>query len=1267
MKNGLVILNVVLLLGCTLSCNNKKSTVDAFEQSLFPQPQEIPLNTQGGYITNVVTGDTLHPLVNSLGDTLKTGVPIPATPKIIHPDSVAKPKVFKIPKNLTTKNAHPNRYKIPKVLTTIPVDKSQLKTIKVGEGNRDFVLLNSTRDTLPTGVPIPAKGKVVKAIQPRPTKALPPATKDAAIANIQYLDVDQGMSSSYVWSMIEDKNGNLWFGTDGGGISMYNGETFVHFTEKEGLSNNIVRSMIEDKNGNLWCGTDGGGISMYNGETFVHFTEKEGLSNNSVKSMIEDKNGNLWFGTDGGGVSMYNGEAFIHFTEKEGLSNNSVKSMIEDKNGNLWFGTDGGGVSKYNGETFVHFTEKEGLSNNIILSMIEDKNGNLWFGSFGSGVSMYNGEAFVHITEKEGLNNNSVVSMIEDKNGNLWFGTFGGGVNMYNGETFVHFTEKEGISYNFVYSMIEDKNGNLWFGTYGGGISKYNGEAFVHFTEKEGLSYNFVYSMIEDKNGNLWFGTYGGGVSKYNGETFVHFTEKEGLSNNIVLSIIEDKNGNLWFGTNGGGVSMYNGETFVHFTEKEGLSDNVVLSMLEDKNGNLWFGTYGGGVSKYNGETFVHFTGKEGLSNNSVRSMIEDKNGNLWFGTYGCGVSKYNGETFVHFTEKEGLNNNYVWSMLEDKNGNLWFGTGGGGISILVLSGVEEYNGETIVHFTEKEGLSNNRVWNILENKNTPINSVGVYVATENGLNYLLRAGDALSLSKGAESVPRANEKRKEKVFFSIQNFGKQDGLKGLDFIQNSALIDSKKRAWWGNGKGLEMLDLNTFKLSEKIPVPRLTQLDINEEFVDYRNISDSLKKEVVFSGVQPFSNYPLNLELPYRKNHLTFYFVAIDWAAPHKIQYSYIMAGLDKGWSQATKETKAEYRNLSYGTYTFKIRAIGESGKWSEPFEYTFTILPPWYRNWWAYTGYALLMALSVWGLVRLQTQRLKQRQKELEQEVTLATKEIRQQKEAVEKQKEIVEKQKEIVEEAHREITDSINYAERIQRSFLATKSILDANLGEYFILYIPRDVVSGDFYWASTLRNGNFALVNGDSTGHGVPGAIMSIANIACLKESVTKGLIEPDEIFNETRRLVIDYLNNDGTREGGKDGMDASMICFDFKASKISIAAAHNPVWLVRGHDLTQFPADKMPIGKFENDRKPFSRAEHDIQKGDVIYTITDGFQDQFGGEKGKKFMVKKLRETLLSMAQLPMQTQHDKLKELFFNWKGDHRQLDDVCIIGVRIG
>jgi len=331
---------------------------------------------------------------------------------------------------------------------------------------------------------------------------------------------------------------------------------------------------------------------------------------------------------------------------------------------------------------------------------------------------------------------------------------------------------------------------------------------------------------------------------------------------------------------------------------------------------------------------------------------------------------------------------------------------------------------------------------------------------------------------------------------------------------------------------------------------------------------------------------------------------------------------------------------------------------------------------------------------------------------------------------QKVEIEKKNQIIEEKHKEIIDSINYAERIQRSFLATKQHLDEHLNKsvtssevekstdagldfarpdndnvastlrepqgsatenYFIFFKPKDVVSGDFYWSATLNNGNFILATADSTGHGVPGAIMSLLNITSLEKAVETHH-EPSQILNATRKIIIERLKRDGSPDGGKDGMDCCLCVYDFNTLQLHMALANNPVWIVRSMDtealevssskvastlrepqgsvnkieVIEIKPDKMPVGKHDKQDIPFTTQSIQLQKGDVIYTLTDGFPDQFGGEKGKKFMNKNLRELLAQNAHLPMHEQKQLLENIFKSWIGNLEQVDDVTVIGVRV-
>ena len=278
-----------------------------------------------------------------------------------------------------------------------------------------------------------------------------------------------------------------------------------------------------------------------------------------------------------------------------------------------------------------------------------------------------------------------------------------------------------------------------------------------------------------------------------------------------------------------------------------------------------------------------------------------------------------------------------------------------------------------------------------------------------------------------------------------------------------------------------------------------------------------------------------------------------------------------------------------------------------------------------------------------------------------------LERQKQEITEQHTIISNQKSLVEEQHKEITDSINYAQRIQRSLLASDVFLKAHLRNYFIFFQPKNVVSGDFYWASKLRNGQTALVAADSTGHGVPGAIMSMLNISSLNEAVEgQKLTEPAQILNQTRSSIIRHLANDGSAEGGKDGMDCSLLCFDFDTMQLHYAAANNPVWIVRSHALHELEADSMPVGKHDKDGISFSQHVFDLQAGDMVYALTDGYPDQFGGPKGKKFMYRQMKTLLTDISSMPLAEQQQALAENLHAWMGSQEQVDDITVIGVRI-
>jgi serine phosphatase RsbU (regulator of sigma subunit) len=265
------------------------------------------------------------------------------------------------------------------------------------------------------------------------------------------------------------------------------------------------------------------------------------------------------------------------------------------------------------------------------------------------------------------------------------------------------------------------------------------------------------------------------------------------------------------------------------------------------------------------------------------------------------------------------------------------------------------------------------------------------------------------------------------------------------------------------------------------------------------------------------------------------------------------------------------------------------------------------------------------------------------------------------ISKQKEEVNRQKLIVEEHQKEILDSIHYAKRIQTALLANKELLNTNIPNNFVLFKPKDIVSGDFYWA-TEHNDKFYLAVCDSTGHGVPGAFMSLLNIGFLSEAIKeKNIFRPNEILNYVRKRLIDSIGNEGQR----DGMDAIIMCFDKKTNSISYSGANNQPILIRDNQIVILPKDKMPVGKGET-IESFTLHNIEAQKNDVLYLYTDGYADQFGGSKGKKFKYKPLNELLLSISKDSMVNQKEILDTRFISWKDILEQVDDVCVIGFTI-
>jgi serine phosphatase RsbU (regulator of sigma subunit) len=396
----------------------------------------------------------------------------------------------------------------------------------------------------------------------------------------------------------------------------------------------------------------------------------------------------------------------------------------------------------------------------------------------------------------------------------------------------------------------------------------------------------------------------------------------------------------------------------------------------------------------------------------------------------------------------------------------------------------------------------------------------------------------------------------------------------------------------------------------------------------------------------------PLN----YSQNTFKLTFHANSYSNIAPTTYSYKLEGFSDEWSQWSNLNFANFEKIPEGKYTFLVKARSAYGIESEVLKIDLIVNPPWYRTIFAYVVYFIGLIFIIYFVVHLSTQRVKKQNQKLEETVQERTKEIAEQNHQLEQQKEeIVEKTKDIL--------DSIHYAKRIQTTILPNKTRLSEMFNQHFVFYRPKDIVSGDFYWAREL-NDLMVFSAVDCTGHGVPGALVSIVGNNGLIRAVNEfKLTEPKDILDKLREIVVDAFQTDGNTDV-KDGMDIALCTIDKKSGVLKFAGANNECLIIRNGEVIELKPDKQPIGQFI-DAKPFNQHEFQLEDGDCVYMTTDGYVDQFGGERMKKFKSKPFKALLTSIYQLDMQLQYKEIQQSFDAWKGDLDQVDDVCVFAVR--
>jgi serine phosphatase RsbU (regulator of sigma subunit) len=401
-------------------------------------------------------------------------------------------------------------------------------------------------------------------------------------------------------------------------------------------------------------------------------------------------------------------------------------------------------------------------------------------------------------------------------------------------------------------------------------------------------------------------------------------------------------------------------------------------------------------------------------------------------------------------------------------------------------------------------------------------------------------------------------------------------------------------------------------------------------------------------------------LAIPYYRNSISISFASTGIENGIPASYSWRLVEDDENWSAWTNQTTVEFKNLFEGDYTFEVKSLNVFGDESEVSTFHFTIIRPWYRSVWAYLAYFIFLAIVVYVAILLGRKRLKAQNIWLEGVVEERTAEIREKKSELEKSYHEIAEQKQ-------EITDSINYAQRIQRAILPVEETIKKHIPDYFVLFMPKDIVSGDFYWFAHSHE-HTIFVCADCTGHGVPGAFMSMIGSDKLNQAVLeKGHVNPADIISFLNVGIKTALKQDETSETAtRDGMDVTVIAINEEKTLLKVAAANNGLMRIRNNEIEDFKATKKAVGGFTPLDQNYELTEIAVQPGDCFYMTTDGYPDQFGGDRGKKLKIAVLKQVLLDIHQKPMEEQREFLKNYMHEWMQGHEQIDDICVIGVRL-
>ncbi|KPK86421.1 MAG: hypothetical protein AMS27_05125 [Bacteroides sp. SM23_62_1] len=1068
----------------------------------------------------------------------------------------------------------------------------------------------------------------------------------------------EGLSQSHITVVYQDQIGFLWIGTREG-LNKYDGYTFHHYHNQpfnqNSISNNYIRSIAEDSKGNLWIGTNRG-LNMLDRKTgaFQLFLPLSPDSSSTgdpiVFSVYVDKQDKVWFKTndclevmdrDSGTIRIYN-----HYYDRFGqIPVNQVYGICEDRDGRIWIGTKDG-LQMFNRQTeeikryTIRSAEHNTTGSDVISAVFEDTRENFWVGTE-EGLYLFDPEqeSFHKIpaNNSDGLQNRRINIISEDSEGMLWIGTDLGFYRLsadngvLNSFSSLEVRNKE-LQISSVYSIVEDGSEIVWLGTFEGLVKidrKKKKFAILDNSDDRvpGLTSNIISSIYEDDRKNLWIGTWGFGLNVINRRqnSVTVYSEnqtslKQKISNDLIHSIYRDSRDRIWIGTSDG-VSCLDkgGDRFRRLCENNPdvscniFNNNPVNNILEDRAGNIWFAA-SNGVHKYivkNNEIrsfYMIFSGAEIFDMKLAYCLLEDMEGMIWIGTEN-GLIRYHPEEDIfriyraNDADNSGLISHIIYSLYMDSQSALWVGT---------ASGLNRYDrkDDKFTFYPAVDALINNQVFAIQEGQDSCL-----WLSTNIGL-------------------VRFNPVSEEYSTFNLS-----DGLQNYEFIRGSSFQNRAGEIFFGGISGLNYFHPDSIHLNEYIPNVTFTNFEIDGELG-----RTSLPLERT-----------LAIEVMKGNRIFTIGFSALDFTSPENNRYTYKMVKQNSqgSWIEIGTQHYVTFYNLSPGSYIFSVKGSNNDNIWNpEPVSISVEVPPPVWKSWKAYVLYIILSVTLVYLLIQYITRNLRRANKILKE------------KEAAAK---LVEKHREELMLKNKNITDSINYAKRIQLALLPSTEMFKKILPDSFILYKPKDIVSGDFYWITEEKDKIFVAAV-DCTGHGVPGAFVSIIGFELFRKITSeKGIKSPAKILTSLNNH-FEEIFSDGERVYLQDGMDLSLCVLDRNQKLLEYAGAFNPLYLIRHETIIEIKANRLSVGADLHtvvEDHEFKSHQIKLQKDDVLYMFSDGYSDQFGGPEGKKFKYRRFRHLLLTIHKIPMEKQQAILEASIEEWMGDFEQIDDIMVIGIK--